>query len=169
VPVLDKFETTNYFEGKAEYVELLKSFNDRNIVKVTPGKDFVLFERTTTGYRVHDILTVNHINMDEDGVWLDIEGLYTGKLPAVGYTPTPVFVEERAVFLSVPSSVKVELRVTECNGGYVEEVSAAMLVKHRHSPLHDRLNELQLLSLDLFMLRVGEAVAKELLDGCYHA
>jgi len=169
--ILDKRETTEYFERKlsGRLKAKIDSFGDRDLVKVFPGKIFVVYRQEwnhtnqAIELKVLSTLQVMAICANDKGLYINFLDMRTYQTCEISYTPQLLCGYD--VFAAIPGSCMVSKTVKIRRGGYTyEDVSCTMLVKQETSPMRDSLDVTHLLGLDIFEKRFPgqyeEAVAE---------
>jgi len=135
---LDKEQANIYYAGKAGVLSELETLPIQTIMKVFPGRQFVLFERTGTQMRVHQCLRVNVITMDRTGLCIIMKDVAEGSSLKIGYIPTQLRIADgRMVCLAIPSRCTVErtLRRSRYDKEDIREsMAAGILVRQASQP-----------------------------------
>ena len=162
---MDKHEANEYYEGKSPFKKVIERLPIRTIMKVFPGRQFILFHKDGEEIRVHSCLRANVIAMDKDGLCILLKESGTGQHIRVGYVPTPVTAGDgRAVFLALPSRCTVERtlrRSPRRKGEIMESTALGMLVKQEESPIAPIMDgALMFLPYDEFKKMTGRRITE---------
>ena len=127
---LTKEEANDYYAAKSPFYKQITQLPHVSVVKVFPGRKFILYSIDGPRVIIYASLRANVITMDRNGLCI----LFKGSVPLrVGYIPEPV-TTAMTVFLSIPSKNWVErtLRRSRPTGAVMESTALGMFVAQKY-------------------------------------
>jgi len=155
-----KEEANDYYAGKSPFAAEIKALAHTQVVKVFPGRKFVLYSVDGDKVRIHSALRANVISMDREGLCIFFKDITNnGEHLRVGYIPEPISVDLTA-FLSLPSKNWVERTLRRCRptGQVMESTAIGMFVAQRFDP--DRVQGPVFVPYEAFRKRTGRSISE---------
>ena len=126
---LTKDEANDFYAAKSPFYKQIIALPHVSVVKVFPGRKFVLYDQVNGQTVIRAALRANVITMDRNGLCILFKG---SQFLRVGYIPEPVSTN-MTVFLSLPSKNWVErtLRRSRTTGAVMESTALGMFVAQK--------------------------------------
>lgn len=151
--------------GSKKMYDKWTSLRSENIMKIFPGRSFVVYKKNGRRIIVKAAYTVSKIAMDGSGLAIMFKELLTEKSLAVGCTPVMLEHDGQFVFFSVPVRAKVERTFRtdtrlKYNGAVHESMTTGMVIKQEVNPYNNEQDDkLMVIDYQEFIAKYGKEIA----------